>query len=155
MLVYICKTLHSLITHMAGCACRRCRCASAEGCLAKLCRKTLSYSVHSFQHFIEWNQLAYSGKGRSLQRSLHLPHRQHYGSDKDIRPVRRPGRRPDRSMFISTVEPASRHAQACRHQLDSRAGRHCGCDADLSLTAADRACNGCVAHGKVADRRRR
>ena len=38
------------------------------------------------------------------------------------------------------------------HQLDSRAGRHCGCDADLSLTAADRACNGCVAHGKVADR---
>ena len=38
------------------------------------------------------------------------------------------------------------------HQLDSRACRHCGCDADLSLTAADCACNGCVAHGKVADR---
>mgnify|MGYP006875987797 CR=1 FL=1 len=107
MLIYICKTLQSLITHMAGCACRRCRCAAAESCLPKLCRKTLSYSVHRFQHFIEWNQLAYSGKGDLCSdRCICTPAALRFWQGYSTSPPTGSQTRP--SIFIRTVDAAAR-----------------------------------------------
>ena len=136
---------------MAGCACRRCRCASAESCLPKLCRKTLSYSVHRFQHFIEWNQLAYSGKGDLCSNRCIC----HTGSITVLaRIFDQPADRiADQTEHIH--QHGGRRVKAllggAAHQLDRSARRHGGSDADLGLTAADRAGNSRVAHGEVAD----
>ena len=125
---------------MAGCACRRCRCASAESCLPKLCRKTLSYSVHRFQHFIEWNQLAYSGKGDLCSNRCIC----HTGS---ITVLARIFDQPA-DRIADQTEHIHKNSGCCgkglfrgsAHQFNGCRCRHCRCDSDFCLTSTD--CSG-------------
>ena len=137
---------------MAGCACRRCRCASAESCLPKLCRKTLSYSVHRFQHFIEWNQLAYSGKGDLCSDRCIC----HTGS---ITVLARIFDQPA-DRIADQTEHIHKNSGCCgkglfrgsAHQFNGCRCRHCRCDSDFCLTSTDCSGDSCIAHSKITDR---